>query len=67
MMFQALARLGFYHPEDYKRLRDGELKKRITEFVADERKLMPADIHPSRLFVSGLHGTGEALNSPRNC
>jgi hypothetical protein len=34
----ALVRLRFYYPDDYKRLKTGDLKKRITEFEADERK-----------------------------
>ena len=34
----ALVRLRFYYPDDYKNLKMGELKKRITEFEADEMK-----------------------------
>lgn len=32
----ALVRLRFYYPDDYKRLKAGDLKKRITAFEADE-------------------------------
>jgi hypothetical protein len=34
----ALVRLRFYYPEDYKRLKTGDLKKRITAFESDETK-----------------------------
>lgn len=34
----ALVRLRFYYPNDYKHLKAGDLKKRITEFEADESK-----------------------------
>ena len=34
----ALARLRFYYPDEYKRLKTGGLKKRIAEFEADEKK-----------------------------
>ncbi len=34
----ALVRLRFYYPDDYKRLKMGDLKKRVTEFEADEKK-----------------------------
>jgi hypothetical protein len=34
----ALVRLRFYYPDDYKRLKTGDLKKRIIEFEADEKK-----------------------------
>ncbi len=34
----ALVRLRFYYPEDYKRLKAGDLRKRITEFETDEKK-----------------------------
>lgn len=33
----ALVRLRFYYPEDYKRLKDGDLKKQIAEFEAGEK------------------------------
>ena len=34
----ALTRLRFYYPDDYKKLREGDLKKRIGEFESDEKK-----------------------------
>jgi hypothetical protein len=34
----ALVRLRFYYPDDYKRLKNGDLKKRITKFESDEKK-----------------------------
>jgi hypothetical protein len=34
----ALVRLRFYYPDDYKRLKVGNLKKRITEFESEEKK-----------------------------
>jgi hypothetical protein len=34
----ALVRLRFYYPDDYKRLKTGDLKKRIAEFESDEKK-----------------------------
>lgn len=34
----ALVRLRFYYPDDYKRLKTGDLRKRITAFEADEKK-----------------------------
>lgn len=33
----ALVRLRFYYPDDYKRLKQGDLKKRITKFESDEK------------------------------
>lgn len=33
----ALERLRFYYPDDYERLKGGDLKKQIAEFEADER------------------------------
>jgi hypothetical protein len=33
----ALARLRFYYPEDYNRLKDGDLKKQIAGFETDDR------------------------------
>ena len=34
----ALVRLRFYYPDDYNRMKTGDLKKRITEFESDEKK-----------------------------
>ena len=34
----ALVRLRFYFPDDYKRLKDGNLRKRIAEFESDEKE-----------------------------
>lgn len=36
--FAALVRLRFYYPDDYKRLKEGDLKQRIAQFEADEKK-----------------------------
>ncbi len=34
----ALVRLRFYYPDDYGRLKNGDLKMRIIEFESEEKK-----------------------------